>query len=230
MRDVSFVEGEIYHVCNKAIAGNRIFSDAANRHRFLETALLVNDLDPRQLEWRREQFRSSGKIGDHDSSALIDTYALSLMPDHMHFLVRQKIEGGIPKFFQRLLNSFSKYYNIKHSRRGPLFIGPYKAVHIESDAQAAHIFTYIHGNPLDLVEPLWRGGIIGERNKAIKFLQEYEWSSLGAYAENVKTNPLIKKIINPSFANDYFADGDEYLRAVIEWGERNDVNDIENFE
>lgn len=229
MRDISFVDGEIYHICNKAIGGNKIFADAASRHRFLETALLVNSSDIRQLEWQREQFRSSGKIGGHDTTAMIDILALSLMPDHPHFLIRQKIEGGIPKFFQRLFNSFGKYYNIKHSRKGPLFIGPYKAVHIESDAQAAHIFTYIHGNPLDLVEPLWRDGTIGKRKMAIKFLREYEWSSLGAYDNSVAVHPLIKKIINPNFANNYFENDAEHLQAILEWGERNNF-DIDKLE
>ena len=97
----------------------------------------------------------------------------------------------------------------------------YKAVHIKSDAQAAHIFSYIHGNPLDLKEPKWRNGKIGNWFIAKQFLQSYKWSSLGVYTSTT-THPLIKRIINTEFAVNYFSSRSDHFEVLREWSSRAD--------
>lgn len=91
---------------------------------------------------------------------------------------------------------------------------------IESDIQAAHIFTYIHSNPLDLIEPDWREGRVKNWADAKNFLKNYQWSSLGAYM-GAKTDPLFHKLINRGFAENYYKDNAAHLSAIYEWGLRN---------
>lgn len=78
------------------------------------------------------------------------------MPNHFHLLVRQLSKNGIQEFMSKILNSYTKYYNTKNKRVGPLFQGTFKAVSIDSDEQLLHLSRYIHLNPYvsDLVKDL----------------------------------------------------------------------------
>jgi len=79
---------------------------------------------------------------------LIDIVAYCLMPNHFHFLLKQNIENGIPIFLNNVLNGFTRYYNIRNDRKGPLWIGRSKSVHIAHDDQLWHVSRYIHLNPV----------------------------------------------------------------------------------
>lgn len=47
----------------------------------------------------------------------------------------------------KVSNSYTKYFNTKHNRVGPLLQGQFKAVFIETDEQLIHVSRYIHLNP-----------------------------------------------------------------------------------
>lgn len=49
-----------------------------------------------------------------------------------------------------VMNSYVKYFNLKHKRVGGLFQGKFKAVRIEKDPYLLHLTRYIHLNPLDI--------------------------------------------------------------------------------
>lgn len=55
------------------------------------------------------------------------------MPNHFHLLVEQLRDGGISEFMRRISDSYTRYFNTKHSRVGPLLQGTFKAKVIESD-------------------------------------------------------------------------------------------------
>lgn len=69
------------------------------------------------------------------------------MPNHFHLLLRQLEEGGIQEFANKISNSYTKYFNTKYKRVGPLFQGAFKAVSVETDEQLTHLSRYIHLNP-----------------------------------------------------------------------------------
>jgi hypothetical protein len=56
---------------------------------------------------------------------------------------------------QRVLISYTKYFNIRHDKSGHLFQGAYKSVRQESDEQLMHLSAYIHKNPVEIAE--WKG-------------------------------------------------------------------------
>ena len=93
------------------------------------------------------------------------------MPNHFHLLIKQLKDSGITEFMTKLSLSYTKYYNIKYSRVGPLLQGQFKAVTVESDEQLIHLSRYIHLNPL--------------ASFLIKDIAKYEWSSYREYLNNL---------------------------------------------
>lgn len=215
MRKNPIVKGKVYHVFNRAIEGRNIFSFPKNCTRFLETAVLVNAAGVRPPNWFMRWPTPTPGVGV-EAMKLVRIHALSLLPTHFHFLIEQLVDDGIARFLQRLCNGFAKYFNQKYNRSGSLFVGPYKAVEVVSDIQASHLFTYIHGNPLDLFDRRWREGEVKNWNKAKEFLQKYPWSSFGVYT-GTETHSLIIKLIDTRFSKVHFTSKDEHLRAIKEW-------------
>ena len=70
------------------------------------------------------------------------------MPTHFHLILRQLTDNGISIFMQNTLNSYSRYFNIKHNRKGPLWQGRFKSVLIKTEEQLLHLTRYIHLNPV----------------------------------------------------------------------------------
>jgi putative transposase len=84
----------------------------------------------------------------HSSSAKsVDIIAFSFMPTHIHLILKQLEDNGISNYMSRILNSYSRYFNIKHDRSGPLWECRFKNKHIEDDEQLLHTTRYIHLNP-----------------------------------------------------------------------------------
>ncbi|MBI4096254.1 MAG: transposase [Candidatus Levybacteria bacterium] len=81
---------------------------------------------------------------------LVEIYCYCLMPNHFHFLLRQNADGGITNFLRKFANSYTRYFNTKYDRIGPLFQGTFKAKLIENDAYLLQVSKYIHRNPLKL--------------------------------------------------------------------------------
>jgi putative transposase len=69
------------------------------------------------------------------------------MPTHIHLILKQAQDGGIEKFVGLISNSYSKYFNIRHARKGPLWEGRFKNILIENDEQLLHLTRHIHLNP-----------------------------------------------------------------------------------
>lgn len=216
MREHPIITGKIYHVCNRAVDGKNIFANEKDIIYFLETVVRVNSINIRPPSWtlRLKNENQTPGVGE---GRLVKIYALCIMPNHFHFLVEQLIDNGIAIFMQRLCNSFSKQFNNRYERKGALFMGRFKAIEMTSEEQVVHIFTYIHANPLDLVEPAWRNGEIKNWYKAKEFLSQYLWSSLGVYTGG-KFHQCIAKIIDQDLAVLYFEKPKDHLEAIKEWG------------
>lgn len=103
------------------------------------------------------------------------------MPNHFHLLLKQNIDNGITEFAGKFSNSYTKYYNTKYNRIGPLFQGEFKAIIIESDEQLVHVSRYIHLNPTS--------------SNLVKNLDQYEWSSYPEYLGQVKNGFCDKEVV-----------------------------------
>ncbi len=72
------------------------------------------------------------------------------MPNHFHFMIKQKNKNSIDTFMQSLSTRYTMHFNRKNKRVGPLYQGVYKAVLIDSDEQLIHLSRYIHKQALAL--------------------------------------------------------------------------------
>lgn len=216
MRSIQFATGEYYHLFNRAVEGREIFHMKRYTSYFLESLVVCNTKLDMNQHWRRDQRNRRQVMSD----PLVEIAAFVLMPNHFHLLVRQLVDDGIPKLLQRACNSFAKYVNTFESRKGGLFMGPYQAVHISSDSQASHLFTYIHANPLDLRFPRWREGKVLDWDNAKHYLESYESSSLPLYLERGSVHPLARDVIAGSFAKAYYKKSSDHMNAIQFWSER----------
>ena len=141
-----YVEGGIYHIYNRGIDKRDVFTDSGDYKYFLHLLkVYLQDpkktkrtvlLDDKHLYIRRNFF---GKI---------DLLCYCLMPNHFHFIIRQREASDITEFMKCLMTSYSMYFNIKHKRTGTLFQGRYKAVLVKDDNYILHLSRYIHMNPI----------------------------------------------------------------------------------
>jgi hypothetical protein len=86
---------------------------------------------------------------------------------------------------RRLTAAYSMYYNLKYGRTGSLFEGRFKAEHVNNDNYYKYLFSYIHLNPIKLIQKDWREIGIKDFNEARKFLESYKYSSLSNYFSGV---------------------------------------------
>ncbi len=121
----------IYHILNRGTDDRVIFQDRRDYGRFLLTLLECNSRNLLSKNRHRRNKCLDGAQLDHNlGESLIDILCFSLMPNHFHLAVRQLVDNGIAKFMQRVGNSYTKYFNIKHNRKGSLFMSRYKAVSV----------------------------------------------------------------------------------------------------
>ncbi len=69
------------------------------------------------------------------------------MPTHIHLILKQIENDGISNFMKKILDSYTRYFNLKTKRKGPLWQSRFKNVMIESDEQMLHLTRYLHLNP-----------------------------------------------------------------------------------
>jgi len=145
-----FVRGEIYHICNKSIANFSILQNPKNCQRFIGTFDYYNN---KYVVKSYSYFLS--KTPNYQilnllipkSFSYVKFLAYCLMPDHYHLLVKITTENLLSKYLGNIENSFSRYFNIKSNRKGPLWQSRFRAIRIKNNEQLLHITRYIHLNP-----------------------------------------------------------------------------------
>ncbi|MDQ6756365.1 MAG: hypothetical protein M3004_05475 [Bacteroidota bacterium] len=137
-------------------------------------------------------------------SPVADTFAYNLLPNHFHFMIRIKNIDRIyeeflsvkknkkftlesaPEFvmvrFSNLLNSYTKAFNKKYSRRGGLFIDIMRRVEIIDDSQFGATIFYIHKNAVHH----------GYCDK----ISEWQWSSYHSIISSAPTQLLRTEILD----------------------------------
>jgi putative transposase len=191
-RKVQFVNGEIYHIVIRAVDGINLFRDTKDYLRMIHDLFEFNDENPVPSRFRVRHYRNKivvtrkgnvtlkFKEKGKKRKMLVEILALCLMPNHIHLLVRQLQEGGISKFMKKL-GGYAIYYNKKYGRKGHLFQDKFQAILIENNEQLKTAFVYIHTNPVAIIYPGWKEKGIKNAKRAIKYVENYRWSSYPDY-------------------------------------------------
>jgi len=178
------VKNEIYHIVIRGVGDSLIFKNENDHYRGIFSLFEFNTTCAIEIRWQREKRRAQKKLGEQFSDTrdlLVEILAFSFMPNHIHLLLRQVKDKGITQFMRKFGAGYAAYFNKKYDRRGHLFQGRFRAVHIQDDKQLKMVFIYIHTNPISLTEPGWKEDGIKNPGKVIEFLENYKWSSYPDY-------------------------------------------------
>lgn len=145
--------GEVYHVMTKSIAGYIIFN---NKEEYLRMKQLIQYYQVENppvrfsyfLAWQSNKSDLVNEKVYRNKEKLVQIIAYCLMPTHIHLILQQLKERGISIYMNRTLNSYTRYFNAKHLRKGPLWTGRFKRVLVRTDEQLIHLTRYIHLNPV----------------------------------------------------------------------------------
>lgn len=163
----------LYHVYDRGIAKQDIFHSDKDYLRMIDSiSYYLDKIIPMRLS-KIDKNELKKILSIEPKKPLIEIYAYCLMPNHFHILIRQLEDNGITIFMKRLLNSYTRYYNVKNNRVGTIFQGRFKGILIDNDTQLLHLSRYIHLNP-------FVAGIT-------KNISDYRWSSYNNYLMTEKT-------------------------------------------
>lgn len=203
-RKIKFSQEEYYHIYNRGTDKRIIFYSDKDHQRFLETLYLFNSVNRIVLKNISKKMRF---VFDREET-LVDIGAYCLMPNHFHILIRAKFDGGVSSFMEKIQTSYSMYFNKKYKRNGSLFQGPFKAEHVTRDEYLKYLFSYIHLNPVKLIEPDWKENGISNLEMVKKYLDSYKYSSYGDYINPAGEKRPQHTILNKKAFPDYFKDSD----------------------
>jgi putative transposase len=142
------------------------------------------------------------------------------MPNHFHILITQPEDGDISKFMQKLSTAYVMYYNKKYKRTGGLFEGKFKSQHLNSDRYLKYLFSYIHLNPIKLIDREWKDMDIRNKTVALQYLQEYQYSS---FLDYLTIDRVQNKLLNINVFPKYFPSKKTFLKEIIEWLRYNEI-------
>ncbi len=213
-RDAHLASGETYHIYNRGAHKQRLFTCKEDYDRFLLLLHITNTTEPVDTRTLFEKYRGKPFVNiftsEKPGKTLVDVLAFSLLSNHFHLILRQKADHGISTFLRKVLTGYSMYFNTKYTHSGILSQGPFKSRHIDDQTYFRYIFSYVHLNPLDRLEPSWKMGVFANKDAAIHFLNTYRYSSF----------------------YDYFV-AERPERAILAYDERPDFlktqNDLEEF-
>ncbi len=189
-RKFSFVEGEYYHLFNRGVNKQPIFLDDSDVRRFQNLLFLCNS--DKSLIFKLIQ---GDPLDSQRGSQITSILGYALMSNHFHLICKEEHAGGLSNFMGKISTAYSMYFNTKYERSGPLMCRPFRAQHINSDEYFRWVFSYVHLNPLDLLDPGWKERGTTDASPALPFMRSFKYSS---YPDYFGTERLEAKIINKS--------------------------------
>lgn len=211
-RAIPLVTDQIYHVFNRGINDRVTFRGkkeidrgllALDYYRFTSQPARLSIF----LEWARARRKEIFGKMKTTYPKLVEVYAYCLMPNHFHLILKQSADNGISKFMSNFQNSYSRYFNVKHKRKGGLFLNQFKAVRVGTDEQFKHLFRYVVLNPYTAY-----------LTKKVEDLEKYHGNCLKEYLGK-KEKICDKKPIQDLFGNerdllDFIYDQADYQRRL----------------
>jgi putative transposase len=173
-------------------------------------------------------FRSFGLNKDESpysferGKEIVSIGSYCLMPNHFHILITQKEDGSISKFMQKLTTAYVMYYNKKYNHSGGLFEGKFKSQHLNTDQYLKYLFSYIHLNPIKLIQKDWKENGIKNKKGALEYLCKYQY---GSYLDYLEIERIQNKILNIEAFPKYFPNKKSFQKEIFEWLNYKESND-----
>jgi REP-associated tyrosine transposase len=116
--------GAVYHVMNRGVRGAPLYTDAAERRRFLD--LLAEACG--RYEWQ--------------------TLGYCLMGNHYHLVVRTLLPT-LSSGMQWLNGCYARWFSERHAYEGHVLFRRFHSVLVESDTQLVDTIRYVLRNPVE---------------------------------------------------------------------------------
>ncbi len=146
------------------------------------------------------------------------------MNNHYHLLLSPRIDNGITQFMKKINIGYAKYFNSKYQRKGTLFEGRYKSVIVKDESHFIHLPYYIHFNPLDFKFSGWRKRELKNYRAALKFLDNYRWSSHLDYLGNNNFPSVTQR----NFLMEFFGGPKGYKNSIKQWLREIELENIQD--
>lgn len=204
--------GEVYHVFTRSIADFRIFNnenDFLRMQQIIKYYKVANDAKFSDFLATtmvvKKGFNNAFAITSKDKEDLVQIIAYCLMPTHIHLILKQLAKNGIPKYMNDILNSYTRYFNTQHKRKGPLWESRFKNVLVRTDEQLFHLTRYLHLNPVTA--------------KIVNNPENWAFSSYGEYLSKITDITAICQFddileIEPSSYRKFVCDRISYQREL----------------
>ncbi|HEY4508839.1 MAG TPA: hypothetical protein VJC13_00980 [Candidatus Paceibacterota bacterium] len=218
IRKTTFATEEFYHIYNRGNSKQEIFLDDLDKDRFVKLLYLCNST--KSINFREEIVEKNIDAWDFDrGEPIVSIGAWVLLSNHFHLYLtisQRSLLGdeAISFFMRKLCTAYSMYFNKKYERTGKLFEGVFKSKHIENDEQAKYNFSYLHLNPVKLIDSLWREKGIKDFKGTLDFLRSYKWSSYLDF--NGVIRPENRIISRDDFPN-YFSNPKIFEEEIFDW-------------
>lgn len=136
--------GEVFHVLNRAVARLTIFEKPADYDAFLRVLNETWQLVP------------------------LPIFAMAVMPNHWHFIVRPTTDDQVSEFFRRLtvMHTMRYHAHYKTGGTGHLYQGRFKSFPIQRDEHLLVAMRYVERNPV--------------RANFVDLAEEWQWGSAHA--------------------------------------------------
>ena len=236
-RKHEFVEGEFYHLYNRGNSKQKIFLGDRDKDRFSKLLYLCNSR--KNINFRDDIIEQGINAWDFDrGEPIISIGAWVLMSNHFHIFVtipstpmssvggnRQEDirENEVSLFMRKMSTSYVKYFNKKHEHTGGLFESNFKSNLADTDEYTKYLFSYIHLNPVKIIDSEWKEKGIKNVQKAKDFLKNYQWSS---YQDYLGINRVQRRILTTKDFPVYFTDVKTFEREIFEWLQFTPKSDI----
>ncbi|MBI5127218.1 transposase [Candidatus Roizmanbacteria bacterium] len=199
----TFKEGYFYHICNKSIANYGIFTNDSNKERFLTCLDYYNstNYDTSLSVFLRKNVFSPILLRE-DKNQVVKILAYCIMDDHYHLLIKTLLNNRLSKYINDVENSYTRFFNTKLERKGPLWQSNFRIIHIKTSEQLLHVSRYTHLNPVT------------------KYLvdrpEDWVYSSYKFYLNKQVLNNYLKEISinNPTSYKKFVEDNIDYQRKL----------------
>lgn len=192
-RKTSLAVDEQYHIYSRGVEKRKIFMNTKDYNRFIVLLYIMNQDAPFVMgNFLRDKNKSLKDIFvEKREKTLVSILGYCLMPNHFHLILNEHTEGGITKFMGKLLTAYSMYFNTKYERSGPLFTHPFRSEHISNEPQYMYIFSYVHLNPISIIDKKWKENGIKNKKEAEEFLKKYQFSSYQDFLSTDRPESII---------------------------------------
>ena len=195
-----FAPDSYYHIYNRGSKKLPIYRNKGDFWRLLFNFYYFNNVAGVPVHWKRE-LDQRGNLADFvwpeawgAREPSVAVLGFSLMPNHLHLILKEQVEGGVSAFMHRVLMGYSKFINEKYNENGSLFQGRFRSRLVEDDTDLRHLAAYVMvKNPFEL----YPGGLreaIANFDEAYERTIESPFASLAEYAGR-RSSPIVDKDI-----------------------------------